>query len=245
LEGSKFWEGKLKRSGLFLFLFIFSVISISVGLQPLYAQTDVEAEFSGAEESEQEIQSRDSGAVERMADALQISDEEQSILIGGDDAVDTAANGGLSTFFLILRLVLALMLVAAAIYGIVFFLKKFARPATQQGRFVKVLASAALGPNKAVHVIAVGSKAWLVGDTENGGVSLIAELMDQETVDAMLLEDSRRNAESAGKIGFANLFSNVLGSKAGATGKNETAGEASAPTAERLRKTRERLQEMQ
>ncbi|MDR0708308.1 MAG: flagellar biosynthetic protein FliO [Treponema sp.] len=193
--------------------------------QPLYAQTDFEA-------------------ADRTAGALQISDEEQ-ILISGDESVDTAANGGLSTFFLILRLVLALTLVAVAIYGIVFFLKKISRPSIQQGRFVKVLASAALGPNKAVHVIAVGGKAWLVGDTENGGVSLIAELTDQETVDAMILEDSRRNAESAGKAGFTNLFSNVLGSKAGAAGKNETAGEASAPTAERLRKTRERLQEMQ
>jgi flagellar protein FliO/FliZ len=195
--------------------------------QPLYAQTD-------------------SGAVERTASDPQISDEEQSILIGGDEVGGAAANGGLSTFFLILRLVVALAAVAAAIYGIVFFLKKISRPSTQQGRFVKVLASAALGPNKAVHVIAVGSKAWLVGDTENGGVSLIAELTDQETVDAMILGDSRRSAESAGKTGFANLFRNVVGSKAGATGKNDADREtAAAPTADRLRKTRERLQEMQ
>lgn len=217
-------EGKLKKNN--LFLFIFSLIGILITSQTLYAQID-------------------SVAVEDATDASQINDEEQ-IFIGGDEVDDATANGGLSTFLLILRLVLALALVAAAIYGIVFFLKKIARPETQQGRFVKVLASAALGTNKAVHVIAVGAKAWLVGDTENGGVSLIAELTDQETIDAMLLEDSRRNAENAGKTGFANLFSNVLGSKAGVTGKNETADEtAAAPTADRLRKTRERLQEMQ
>ncbi|MDR1220261.1 MAG: flagellar biosynthetic protein FliO [Treponema sp.] len=238
--------GKLKKDALFLFLFVFSVITTLIGSQPLYAQTDGEVEFSGVEESEQEIQSRDSGVAERTEGVLQINDEEQSIFIGGDEAEAATANGGLSTFFLILRLVLVLALVAAAIYGIVFFLKKIARPVTQQGRFVKVLASAALGPNKAVHVIAIGAKAWLVGDTENGGVSLIAELTDQETVDAMLLEDSKRNAESAGKTGFANLFRALVESKTGATtGKKETTGEAVAPTADRLRKTRERLQEMQ
>jgi hypothetical protein len=42
----------------------------------------------------------------------------------------------------------------------------------------------------------VGSKAWLVGAGE-GGVSPIAEISDQEAVDAMLLEDaSRKSAES-------------------------------------------------
>jgi flagellar protein FliO/FliZ len=238
-------EGKLKKDALFLFLFVFFVITVAVGSQPLYAQTDVEGEFSGVEESEQEIQFDDSESAERVADVAQINDEEQSILIGGDEVDEAAANGGLSTFFLILRLVLALALVAAAIYGIAFFLKKIARPATQEGRFVKVLASAALGPNKAVHVIAVGPKAWLVGDTENGGVSLIAELTDQETVDAMLLEDSKRNADGAGKAGFVNLFRSAMESKTGVAGKKETAGETAAPTADRLRKTRERLQEMQ
>ncbi|MDR2783043.1 MAG: flagellar biosynthetic protein FliO [Treponema sp.] len=184
------------------------------------------------------------GVEERTAGVPQISDEEQ-IPIGGDETVDASANGGLSTFFFILRLVLTLAAVAAAIYGLVFLLKKIARPATRQERFVKVLASAALGPNKSIHVIAVGSKAWLVGDTENGGVSLIAELTDQETVDAMLLENSRQNTENAGKVGFANLFRNVMESKTGVAGKSETSGEAVAPTADRLRKTRERLQEMQ
>ncbi|MDR2793393.1 MAG: flagellar biosynthetic protein FliO [Treponema sp.] len=184
----------------------------------------------------------------------QINSEEQNIRIGGDETDDATANAGLSTFLFILRLVLVLAAVTAAIYGIVFLLKKVSRTSTLRGRFVKVLASVSLGANKAAHVIAVGSKAWLVGDTENGGVSLIAELTDQETIDAMLLEDSRRTAESARKAGFTNLFRSVVGRKAGAlpsetaagkAGKDGTTGNAAGPTADRLRKTRERLQEMQ
>ncbi|MDR2194291.1 MAG: flagellar biosynthetic protein FliO [Treponema sp.] len=216
----------------------------------LYAQTDAESASP-----EPEIQLRDGNTVQSVVPAPQINSEEQNIRIGGDetgDATDATANAGLSTFFLILRLVVVLLAVTLAIYGVVFFLKKLSRTTARQGQFVKVLASVSLGANKAAHVIAVGSKAWLVGDTENGGVSLIAELTDQETIDAMLLEDSRRNAEIARKAGFTNLFRSVSGHNTGAlsaetgAGNDKTTGAAvTGPTADRLRKTRERLQDMQ
>jgi len=96
----------------------------------------------------------------------------------------------------IVRTVLALILVAAAIYGVVFLLKKIARPPSTKDQFLKVLSSAHLGSNRFVHVVALGGKAWLVGASD-GGVRLISELEDQETVDALLLEDSRRQANTA------------------------------------------------
>jgi flagellar protein FliO/FliZ len=96
----------------------------------------------------------------------------------------------------IVRTLIALILVAAAIYGVVFLLKKIARPPSTKDQFLKVLSSAHLGSNRFVHVVALGGKAWLVGASD-GGVRLISELEDQETVDAMLLEDSRRQANTA------------------------------------------------
>jgi len=110
-------------------------------------------------------------------------------------ATETAAASP-SSLGAIVRTVIALILVAAAIYGVVFLLKKIARPPSTKDQFLKVLSSAHLGSNRFVHVVALGGKAWLVGASD-GGVRLISELDDQETVDAMLLEDSRRQANSS------------------------------------------------
>ncbi|GHV61465.1 hypothetical protein AGMMS49587_05680 [Spirochaetia bacterium] len=120
---------------------------------------------------------------------------EQSLTLG--EALPGApAVQGPASFFIILRMILVLILAAAAIYGIVYFLKKAVRPAGQRDSHLRVLASAHLGQNRFAHVVSVGTRAWLVG-AGAGGVNLIAELEEQEAVDAMLLEESRRNAEAA------------------------------------------------
>jgi flagellar protein FliO/FliZ len=103
---------------------------------------------------------------------------------------------GGSSLSVVLRMVAVLALAALAIYGFIFLFKRLIRPREQGDSYLKILSRASLGPNRSVYVISVGSKAWLVGAGE-GGVSLIAEISDQETVDALLLEDaSRRSAES-------------------------------------------------
>jgi flagellar protein FliO/FliZ len=93
-------------------------------------------------------------------------------------------------------MVVILALAAAAIYGLVFLFKRLVRPREQRDPYLKVLSRAGLGANRFVYVISLGSKAWLVGAGE-GGVTPIAEISDQEVVDAMFLEDaSRKNAEA-------------------------------------------------
>jgi flagellar protein FliO/FliZ len=158
-----------------------------------------------------------------------VRNEEQSIVISGEEAGALNNPSGLSTFFLILRFLLVLGAVAVSIYGIVFFLKKFSRAPLNQDPFLKVVARAPLGTNRSVHVVMAGSKAWLVGDTDNS-VSLIAEITDQELIDAMILEESKKNAEKAKVSGFASLL------------RRKITGSADAPNADKLRKTRERLQ---
>lgn len=219
------------------------------------AQTDADGASSAQDGAE-------SGAAARR------NPVEESLLIGGESGAAMpsveVSGGGASTFALIVRVVLALALVAAAIYALAFFLRKFYRKGARQDPFVKVIGSAPLGANKAAHVIAVGSRAWLVGAGEHS-VSLIAEITDQETVDAMLLEESRRGAGDALKTGFAGLFARAVSENAQAdTGVvhagGEGAGESAAseanepseerlppaehlPSAERLRKTRERFKD--
>lgn len=160
---------------------------------------------------------------------------EQAIPIGEMNP-NPVRRGG--SFFTILQMVLVLALVAGAVYGVVFFLKRLSRPGVQKNPHLRILAAAHLGSNRFVHVIAVGSQAWLIGAGE-GGVSLISEITDSEAVDALLLEASEKSAEAEpGKqlSGFAHLLSRFSGKE----------GSAVQPdlNVENLRKRRERLREL-
>ena len=156
------------------------------------------------------------------------------------DPVATEAAQGIrensgSTVWAIVRTVLALAVVAAAIYGAIFLLKKLARPPEPKNAHLKVLASQHLGSNRYVHVISVGTKAWLVGASD-GGVALIAELDEKEAVDTMQLDDSR----SAGVTSAAwALNFNSFMKKLGVRRLQDLPGGHSS--AEGIRKGRERL----
>ena len=115
----------------------------------------------------------------------------------GDDAAGAAAAPSPASALSILRVLLTLAVVAAAIYGLVFLVKRFARGGMSRDPFLKILASAPLGTNRSAHIISVGSQAWLVGSAESG-VSLISEIGDKNVIDAMLLEESRKNAGDDG-----------------------------------------------
>jgi len=118
----------------------------------------------------------------------------------GDDTAATAIAPPPASALSILRVLLTLIVVAAAIYGLVYVVKRFTRGGISRDPFLKILASAPLGANRGVHIIAVGSQAWLVGAAEHG-VNLISEIEDKEFLDALLLEDSRRSADTGGPGG--------------------------------------------
>jgi flagellar protein FliO/FliZ len=130
-------------------------------------------------------------------------------------------------------MLLILVLAALAVYGVVFFLKRLTRPAEHQDPHLKVLASAPLGTSRFVYVVSVGSRAWLVGAAENG-VSLIAEIDDQEAVDAMRLDDSRKSAETGSRFpDFKTLMRRF--------GGGDFPADSGGPSADNLRKRRERM----
>jgi flagellar protein FliO/FliZ len=120
--------------------------------------------------------------------------DEPAASTGGSPAVQ----GGPSAM-VVFRMVLVLALAAAAIYGVVFFFKRISRPPAKLNPHLKVLARATLGPGSFTAVISLGNKAWLVG-VADGGVNLISEVADQELVDAMLLDESRHDADGGGGI---------------------------------------------
>lgn len=143
-----------------------------------------------------------------------------------------------SSGFAVFRMVLALALVAAAIYGAVFFIRRASRPRERRNSYLKVLTSAHLGSNRFVHVVNLGNQAWLVGSGE-GGVSLIAEVADREVLDAMLLEDSQKQTEPGGRIPD---FRSLLRRFGGGTGPDrELPPDRPGYSVDNVRKNRERL----
>jgi len=112
--------------------------------------------------------------------------------IGGDPA-SPAATGSSASTFSIIRTLLVLVFAAAAIYGVVYLFKKAARRKDVVDPFLKVLASTPLSSGQYAHVISVGSRAWLVGASD-GGVNCISEITEKDILDALFLEDSRKDA---------------------------------------------------
>lgn len=120
------------------------------------------------------------------------SAEEELFSFDDEAPANPAANP--ASAFSILRMILVLALVALLIYLVIFFLRRLSRPQAEQNPHLRILASAHLGGGRYVHVLTVGSKAWLVGSAE-GGVSGIAEITEREAVDAMILDLSQKSAE--------------------------------------------------
>jgi flagellar protein FliO/FliZ len=155
-------------------------------------------------------------------------------------AVPGESGGGAASAFAIFRVVLVLALAAGAVYGLVFLLKRTKKGGAPDDGYLKELAKTPINLKNAVAVIAVGSKAWLVGLSDTN-VSAIAEITDQEAVDAMLLDYSQRAAflKNAGPVNFKSILRRFAG---GAIKTNtETPTVAGIPQTENLQKNRDRL----
>lgn len=170
------------------------------------------------------------------ADALaaQLRDEERRQALG--------EAGGASGFFAVLRILLVLVVVSLAIYGIIYFLKNGRRAAQTQNAYLKLLASIPLTAKTAAAIIAVGNKAYLAGVSESS-VSLLAEIGDQELVDTMLLDHARNAAAGpAGAASFRSLIEKFLPTRTTpAAARNAGDGMNNSAELGALRKNRERL----
>jgi flagellar biosynthetic protein FliO len=127
---------------------------------------------------------------------------------------ENAGFGAGQSIFALLRVLLVLALVAAAIYGLVFFLRKRNTGQTQTDPYLKILARTPITPKAAAVIIAVGGKAWLTGITDER-ISLITEITDKEIIDTMLLDAAaRETATRSQRFDFRALLAKWQGSAA-------------------------------
>jgi flagellar protein FliO/FliZ len=179
--------------------------------------------------SQESPQSIDPSAPPVTEDPYRIAEQNMTF---GDDPAQAQRNSGAS-IWVVFRMILVLALAAAAIYGIVLFIKRSSKQTAANDPFLKILASSHLGFNRYVHIASVGSKAWLLGASE-GGVNLISEIEDKEVIDAMLLEDSKKSVETQNR--FPDFLSIIR--RLGTPAQKYSSG------IDEIRKRRERLKGM-
>jgi flagellar biosynthetic protein FliO len=108
----------------------------------------------------------------------------------------------------IMRMIVALAIVLACIYGCVFLLKRFGPNKTGRSgekRMLEMIDSISVGPKKMIAVVRVGERAVVVGITDTQMTSL-SELDKDELPDGCFEKTTERKTAPQT---FANLFSTI------------------------------------
>lgn len=174
------------------------------------------------------------GSAEVVGTAKAVDETALAIEDRGAPTPGASGAAGPNTLAYFVRMVVVLAIVVGLIYLFFRFMKRLSRPKLGDEASIKILASTALGAGKALHVVSLGSKAYLVGSSESS-VSLISEIDDKEFLDALALK-AAASQRSQG-AGFADVLGSMLGGK-GKKGRNGAQGGSDflAAQRERLRK---------
>lgn len=118
----------------------------------------------------------------------------------------TAVASAVSTWDFV-RMLLILAVVVVAIYLLVALLRRGSKKRVRENDLIHVLGSRTLAGTRALHLVEVGTAIYLIGSSD-GGVELIAEIADKESVDGLRL----RAAEEAppGRRTFQAVLSEIF-----------------------------------
>jgi flagellar protein FliO/FliZ len=139
------------------------------------------------------------------------------------------------------RMLLVLAVVVGLIYGVFWLLKRGGRLKTPENEMIRVLGSRSLSGNRALHLVEVGRGVYLVGSAENG-VNLVAEVKDQETIDAIRVQAAEEGGKARRTFAatLARVFKPARSPAARATDTAAGLGEGT----DFLRRQRERLRRL-
>jgi len=113
--------------------------------------------------------------------------DETKLVLQEPSQTAPAATQNTSIVWYIIRMFLVLGLVLLSLYGLYVFLKRKAKRPIQEDPFIKHLGVTQIAPGKSVHVLSLGSKAWLLGVSDTA-ITMLAELDDKELIDAMVVK---------------------------------------------------------
>ena len=138
--------------------------------------------------------------------------EESLLILDPEEAAESGETqefqgGPLVSSWDFIRMVLILAAVVGVIYLIFWMLKRGLRRQLPQNDLIRLLGTRNLSGNRALHLVEMGKQVFLVGAAE-GSISLISEIRDQETLDAIALERSQMQNRTS--QGFAHFFQSLL-----------------------------------
>ena len=125
---------------------------------------------------------------------------------GPGAAPGTAAPSGVSTWDFV-RMILVLACVLGVIYLLFWLLRRGAGKKIQENGLIRVLGSRGLSGSRSLHLVEVGSSVYLVGSSD-GGVELIAEITDKESLDSLRLKAAEQ--APGGRRTFAQAFGEIF-----------------------------------
>ncbi len=100
-----------------------------------------------------------------------------------------------STAGMIIKMIVVLALVIAALYGIMIFFKKKNNPAQSDDDFLRRVSSLNLSPGKSIEIVTLIDQGFILGVTDNN-INLIAEIKDKELLSALNLNfDKKKNTK--------------------------------------------------
>lgn len=124
-----------------------------------------------------------------------------------------------------IKMILVLLLVCAAIYGILFYVKKRGKGTRSDDQFLRRVAYLNLAPGKSVEVVTLVDKgAYLLG-VSDAGINLIAEVKDEELIQAMNLYSDKQKNVSKPK-NFADVLDMFMPGGPRDNGSSRTNGNA-------------------
>lgn len=135
---------------------------------------------------------------------------ESQISLNFDDAAGTDSNNLTtqnkrpSTVLTFVRMIVALIIVVALIYGVLWFVKKKTNVVKTDDEYLRRAAYINIAPGKTIEVITLIDKAYLIGVTEDS-ITMLGEIDDDELIKAMNL-----TADKKTNIKKATSFSEVL-----------------------------------
>ncbi len=130
-----------------------------------------------------------------------------------------------------------MLLIRAAVVGLIYLLFWVLRRGTgrriQENEMIRVLGSRSLSGSKALHLVEVGGSVFLVGASD-GGVELISEITDKESLDALRLKAAEQRP--AARRTFQDVLADIF--------KPAHKSFSLAESVEMLKRQRQRLRRM-
>ena len=137
---------------------------------------------------------------------------EESIKIDFDsdynEGSSTTTYKGPSTAGTFIRMIVALIIVVALIYGVLWFIKKKTNVVKTEDDYLRRAAYINIAPGKTIEVITLVDKGYLIGVTEDG-ITMLSEIDDKELISAMnLTADKKANTKKP--VNFSEVLDMFL-----------------------------------